>query len=472
MKRILALLLCAATLLLSVGCAADQSGDPAETTGSGTTAPIPTEPAVTSETYALSRAVFLYFLNSEYMSFLQQYGDYLSYINLDTEKKLKDQMYSDNERTWFGYFVDQTELVLEQYIVLAEAAKAEGMELSQDTRAEMDAQIEQFRKYATEDGYESFDAYIAHYYGEGVNEAAMREALELNLLAVEYYNTIYDRLTVEDAEYDALYEKYGKVRVDYASYTIKSAKDEDGKAAAQAAQTRLEGCDSLDAFLAAVKELVVADGYEKDDLDAYVESHFAEGAEKGDVTGNADWLFSEDRAAGDTTSVIDTKGNTTVYFLVKPVHRSEYPSRAFRHVLITTSTAGSAEKAKTQAQAILDEYLAGEQTPEAFGKLAEKYSEDTASVPDGGLYTDVFKGQMVEPIETWCYDASRKVGDVGLAETTYGCHVVYYCGEGITAWKAEMKDAVLTQKFNDQFKTLSEKFPVSFDAEVIESVDM
>ena len=84
------------------------------------------------------------------------------------------------------------------------------------------------------------------------------------------------------------------------------------------------------------------------------------------------------------------------------------------------------EACRAKAQAILDEWMAGEKTEDSFGKLATEKTEDGGSKQTGGLYQLVRKGQMVKPFEEWCFAENRKTGDTGLVKTTYGYHVMYY----------------------------------------------
>ena len=121
-----------------------------------------------------------------------------------------------------------------------------------------------------------------------------------------------------------------------------------------------------------------------------------------------------------------------------------------RHILLmpqggTTGENGSVvyseeewEACRASAQAVLDEYLAGELTEDRFAELAGIYSADGGSNTNGGLYTDVYMGQMVEPFETWCFDESRSFGDIGLVKTTYGYHVMFFVESKMgwfeTAW--------------------------------------
>ena len=90
--------------------------------------------------------------------------------------------------------------------------------------------------------------------------------------------------------------------------------------------------------------------------------------------------------------------------------------------------------AKEKAQDVLNKYLAGAHTADAFGELAKEYSSDS-NASEGGLYTQVYKGQMVDAFENWCFDANRNPGDTGIVETTYGYHVMYFQGENLPYWE-------------------------------------
>jgi hypothetical protein len=110
-----------------------------------------------------------------------------------------------------------------------------------------------------------------------------------------------------------------------------------------------------------------------------------------------------------------------------------------RHILIfpdgaTSSTVTSKEWpesawafAENKAKEILAEWEAGEKTEESFGALANKHSQDqNGKVTNGGLYEDVYIGQMVKNFENWCFDSTRQAGDTGIVKTEYGYHVMYY----------------------------------------------
>ncbi len=147
-------------------------------------------------------------------------------------------------------------------------------------------------------------------------------------------------------------------------------------------------------------------------------------------------------------------------YLANGLEKGEDTYVDVRHILLqpeggTTAEDGTTtysdaewEACRQAANEVLNTWLSGEQTEEAFAALANQYSTDGGSNTNGGLYTDVYKGQMVEPFENWCFDASRKYGDYGIVETTYGCHVMYFVGSDLI-WQLTAKNDLLLEKGNE-----------------------
>ena len=145
-----------------------------------------------------------------------------------------------------------------------------------------------------------------------------------------------------------------------------------------------------------------------------------------------------------------------------------------RHILIgleggTTDENGTTTYSEEEwaaceekAQAVLDDWLAGEKTEESFAALANEKSQDGGSNTNGGLYENVYEGQMVQEFNDWCFDESRQVGDYGLVKTQFGYHVMYFGGSRLqwqyyaeSQWKNEQINAMLTD--------LAEAHPMEVD---------
>ena len=156
----------------------------------------------------------------------------------------------------------------------------------------------------------------------------------------------------------------------------------------------------------------------------------------------------------------------------------DYETVNVRHILVATSdvekiygedgttvdeeaTAAAQEiadaKVKTEAEEILNEWLAGDKTEESFAALADEKSDDGA---DGGLYTQVTKGYMVSEFNDWIFDESRKVGDYDIIKTDYGYHIMYFSGTDELAWKLEARNNIETEKYAEYKADLATKYEV------------
>lgn len=133
-----------------------------------------------------------------------------------------------------------------------------------------------------------------------------------------------------------------------------------------------------------------------------------------------------------------------------------------RHILIkvegTTDADGNTtysddqwEACRAEAQAILDQWLAGDKTEETFAELANSSSEDGGSNTNGGLYEDVVLGEMVEEFEAWCFDESRQYGDYDLVKTPYGYHVMFFVASD-EQWYVYAKSNLISDTMNEQME--------------------
>ena len=172
-----------------------------------------------------------------------------------------------------------------------------------------------------------------------------------------------------------------------------------------------------------------------------------------------DWITDSARKEGDktvianTTTSTDDDGNETKttlgYYAVffTGSNDNTFPLVNVRHILVkfeggtTDSTTGTTtysdeEKnaAKEKAEEILDEWMSGDATEDSFAALANEKSDDGDGTT-GGLYENVYPGQMVSSFNDWCFDASRQSGNTGIIESEYGYHVMYFVGKSSTTYR-------------------------------------
>ncbi len=240
-------------------------------------------------------------------------------------------------------------------------------------------------------------------------------------------------------------------------------------------------------YLAGVAEAAGDKKYLKDDSLTLHEDQSSETVTNSDSE-IGEWLFSDEAVTGATKVTEQADTGYTVYYVTDAAHKpGDSLTYTVRHILVKfpedaadetaddAEAEDTAEEAKTddvevpaldvkaydgvkialdvdgdsakdkatyvKAQNILKEYLDGDHTADAFGKLAKKYSEDS-NAEQGGIYEDVPMGQMVTEFESWAADKSRKEGDVGIVETQFGYHVMYFEGSKTVPWDDAVREAI------------------------------
>ncbi|MBQ7542337.1 MAG: peptidylprolyl isomerase [Clostridia bacterium] len=160
----------------------------------------------------------------------------------------------------------------------------------------------------------------------------------------------------------------------------------------------------------------------------------------------AKWAFDAARKAGDKKVFTTEAGKAYAVYVVKPAYPQETVD--VRHILFMTVDTSTNEplsddeiaEKKAKAEEVLKEWEdTAEKTSDAFGELANQYSEDPGSNTTGGLYESVTPGQMVDSFDSWIFDAKRKEGDVEIVESEYGYHIMYYVGNKDLAYRKTIR---------------------------------
>ena len=94
--------------------------------------------------------------------------------------------------------------------------------------------------------------------------------------------------------------------------------------------------------------------------------------------------------------------------------------------------------------------------------IPTEQNEDPGSSSNGGLYEDVYPGQMVDPFDEWCFDDARQPGDTGIVKTDYGYHVMYYVSKGEAVfWFEAAKSDLQTERENALEESIREQYPLT-----------
>ncbi len=416
-------------------------------------------PALTIGKRNYSPAELSYSYSNQYLSFVNQYGSYASLFGLDTSGGIATLDHQscpmlEEGKTWRDYFMEGAMENLKQVTALKAYADENGIRLDEDELAVIDADLASLDETARSYGYSNANRFLAANYGTGVNKRLARSMAVESALASKALQAYTDSLEYSDEQLEEYYASLEGASdyFDYLSFfvaaetvPVEGAEGEDAEAA-PTEQTLLEARMTAEAI-----EMAYKDGYDIEDpaerLGAAVEAEsdaaFPEEHEResGDTLGDLSaWMTDSARKSGDVGVIeaSDGTGYTVAVFLSRD--DNHYPTVSVRHILIKaeaaedgTYTDEAKQAALEKINAIRAEFDAGDRTEESFAALAEQYSEDAGSNTKGGLYEDIYKGQMVQEFNDFCF-GGRKSGDVGIVYGESGAyagyHLIYFVGEG------------------------------------------
>lgn len=458
--------------------------------------------ALTVGDHEISNVEMNYFFMDAVNNFYSQYGSYASMFGLDTTKPLDQQVVDESTgKTWADDFLDSAKSSAISIYAMVDAAEAAGFTLSQEELDSIDSSLSSLDLYATLYGYSDGEAYLKAMYGNGASVDSYKEYAQRSTLASAYYNAYSDSLTYEDSQLrEAEAENYNAYSsYSYNSYYLATSKfltggttDDDGNttysdeekaasvtAAEEAAKSLIvEDIDSVEALDAAIAALPVNADTTASST-AYTDTLYTS------VNSNyVQWLSDSSRKAGDkayfayTSTTTDEDGTETTttngYYVVYYLDSTDntFPLANVRHILVSyeggttddttgTTTYSDEEKAaaKATAEEILAQWKSGDATEDSFAALANEKSADGDGTT-GGLYENVYPGQMVTNFNDWCFDSSRKSGDTGIVESTYGYHVMYYVGDSSYTYRNylienELRDADVSQWYADAVESMT-----------------
>jgi hypothetical protein len=148
------------------------------------------------------------------------------------------------------------------------------------------------------------------------------------------------------------------------------------------------------------------------------------------------------------------------HVLIKPEGGTVDPTTG-----LATYTDEAWAAAEQKAQSLLDAWVEGGATEEAFGEMAKEHTAD-GNGADGGLYTGVTEGYMVAEFNDWCFDESRQVGDYGLVKTVFGWHIMYFSGSDYVPnenWFASVQEDLLYKRIETMMEEAIGKYELVAD---------
>lgn len=408
-----------------------------------------------------------------YNRLLNQYYTYAQYgidVGFDHTKDPADQMFDqENNITWHDHLLSEAVDTLAQIKKLVTLAESEGVELSEESRHDVEHTMKDLVADSARSGFSTVNSYLKAAYGRSMNKGKYEKLMLENALAFDYQTAYSEKLTYSDEQLESYYtENKDNMDLFDFNYALIEADDgEDADAAKKAAQDKVE---DLRAKLSGGMDFAKA-------MEAYSEDKWVSSEEiRGEYASTQDealsqWLLAEDRKSGDVAMILANTSDTAYYvaqFLGRS--RDEEVSGDIRHVFVaaeqdadaTVPTEEQYEAAKTKAEALLEQWKKGEATEQSFAELAKAESADPGSAENGGLYEQVSSASGFIPEFTqWATDPARKSGDTGLVKNTgsqvKGWHIMYFVGQNDIAWKMDAEAALNDKDTNDWLESLIEQ---------------
>ncbi|MBQ6877528.1 MAG: peptidylprolyl isomerase [Oscillospiraceae bacterium] len=451
------------------------------------------------------------------------YGIDISTI-VDITKPLDEQMVNETT-SWHQYILDYAANTAKTFAGIYEKAIEANFVLGEEYQADLDTFEEQLDEVAASNEM-TRDEYLYYMYGENVSLDTVKKMTEFRYITMAYAQQYETELEISDEDIKAYYEanKQSLDKVDFRYYTSyyeeaaeETAEEETEKSSEETAEEVTEEEPTEEATSEeetaeetteetteeAEKEKVLTQEEAKAQADTLAEVHTAEefnalaleyttdeiqkklfgygdatllagsGYDSTGIEEVSKWLFDEARQYGDTMVYHDEEYKSYLTIMFEERVEPDYNCIDVRHILVKAEADENEdisdeewERVKAEADEILNAYLAGEQTEEAFGELAKEHSDD-GNAAQGGIYENVNKGMMVSNFDDWCFDSSRKPGDTGLVITPFGMHVMYFVGIGDNYLESTVKPILADEKLNtwvaDCSVNLTEEKTEAFD---------
>lgn len=303
----------------------------------------------------------------EFRNFMSQYGAYASYFGLDVSQSLDTQMCVglDEPLTWQQFFLSGALNSWNNYRAMAAEADANGFEMPEIQRQNLENAAAELEEAATSNGYESGIAMLHSSLGAAAELEDYTYFMEMYYKANGYYAQIAESFEPTDEELDAFFEEHAEgyeqngitkdskvvnVRhilvypegADGTNLSTQEFSDEAWAASEKKAQ------DILDQFLAGDKTedsfAALANEY-SEDPGSNTNGGLYENVTEGEmVEAFNDWCFDASRQVGDTGIVKTNYGYHVMYFSGSQLTWTQYARTDFMTEKANTSAKEIAAK--------------------------------------------------------------------------------------------------------------------------------
>lgn len=147
-----------------------------------------------------------------------------------------------------------------------------------------------------------------------------------------------------------------------------------------------------------------------------------------------------------------------------PVSGEEgHPLVSFRNILLLPQEEETPDSCIERAAALLEDWMSQKNAgADTFAQLASQHSQDEASARSGGLYRNLRREQLPQPLADWCFEEVRQEGDTLLLPMDYGVQILYFLSREDSGLE-EARQASQAQAQHRLLQSIRDAYPVSTD---------
>ena len=418
----------------------------------------------------ISRLEFDYNYNMALNNYMNQYGTYLSYMDLTGD--LSTQMYSDSLT-----FKDFFEKMAVENIIQTKALKAEAKAAGFTYDATKD--YEDYLNYvsqAAEAAGMTEKQFVQENFGAYATTSRLKPIVMENLESSAYYDSVSDEKMPSDEDAENYYaeNKDSYDSIDYRMTVINAElptepTDLADKTEDTTTTDNTTGSTSTDSttgtdtttYEPSEAELAYAMEQAKAEADTALKSIAKDGELKENAKRTSlasvtrEWLFDESRKVGDTTVIEDETNNRYYVLAFEKRYLDETPTVDVRAVILSND-------GDVSADSVLEEWKSGAATEDSFAELADKYNTASTTTSEGGLFEALSVSNVSDELKDWMTDSSRVQGDTAVIapEGESYTYVVYFIGTNEAEWMKSIKNTLLTDIMADYLEEITANYSV------------
>ena len=405
-----------------------------------------------------------------YSNIASTYGDYASML-LNPQEPLNKQYYSETQ-SWADYFEGNALTQLQQMSILNDMARKEGWTLSAERAADVDANINQMKTDALNQGQNDFKAYLQALYGKGMTEQRLRDLLQKSFNATYYSQDLVEKWKSEatpeekQAYYDGVQSSYNLIT--YMQYHVDgSPNDEEG---IDSETAMLAAKNTADEIASAVDQITFADAVRRLAPEEERSTYASDDAclKRNVAPTNIDstyrdWLTDPAREYGKTNVIQTSSGYDVIMFLES--NDNSFRLVNYRGIVISVATDeegrvtdDAMQTAQGTVDSIMEEYNA-DPSEETFARLADQYN---GSAVNGGLQEGVVMGTLSNyELEQYLFDESaRQPGDIYTFYDNKNFYIAYFVGFGEQYNLRIAENLMAEEQYTGMIEAAKEEYPV------------